>query len=94
MPIITKELALSIAKKLEAEIQKRSKKAHDLAKVYHDGKLIASFGIRRGSKKNLGHDFVPAALYVGPNQARLLGQCPLKREEWLEILREKGKLPA
>lgn len=46
MATITKELAIKIAKKLGAEIQNRGG-AHDLAKVYYKGKLIAHFGIRR-----------------------------------------------
>jgi hypothetical protein len=89
--IITRELADKIAKKLRAQIRSKGK-AHDYALVYHGGKLIASFGIRRGSKKSLGHDHVPGRLYISPRQARLLGQCPLKRAGWLAILDEKGKL--
>ena len=92
MPIITKELALSIAKKLKADVKKRPKKAHDMAFVYHEGKLVASFGIRRGSRKDLGHDHVSGQLYVRPREARLLGECPLLREDWIAIMAEKGML--
>lgn len=92
MPIITKELALRIAKKLKADVKKRSGKAHDIALVYHEGKLVAQFAIRRGSKKNLGHDHIPSDLYVRPRQARLLGQCPLLREDWIAMMAEKGML--
>jgi hypothetical protein len=92
MPIVTKELALSIARKLNAHIKSRPNKAHDIAQVYHEGRLVAQFGIRRGSKKDLGHDHVPGDLYVRPREARLLGQCPLLREDWVEIMRQKGML--
>jgi len=90
--IITKELAVKIAKKLDATIS-RTGGAHDLAAVFEDGILVASFGIRRASKKDKGHDHIPADIHVGPRFAKGLGQCPKSREEWIEVLREKGILP-
>jgi len=91
MPIITKELALEIAKKLKAKIIKRNK-PHDIALVYHEGKMVAQFGIRRGSNRNLGHDHIPAQIFLRPRETRLLAQCPLSREEWIKIMSEKGKI--
>ena len=90
--VITKELAVKIAKKLGAEITK-SGGAHDLANIYHDGVLIASLGIRRASEKDKGHDHVPADIYVGPGFAKLLGQCPKSKKDWLKVLQEKGIIP-
>lgn len=92
MANITKELAVKIAKKLKASIIERNNRPHDIAQVYHEGKLIAMFGIRRGSNKNLGHDHIPSQIFVRAKEAKLLGQCPLSREEWIEILKEKGKI--
>lgn len=92
MVIITKELAEKIVKKLKAKILKRGNRPHDLAQVFHKGRLIASFGVRRGSKKNLGHDHIPDQIYVSTREAKLLGQCPLSRDEWINILTEKGKV--
>ncbi len=51
--IITKELAQKIAKKLGAEVVTETS-AHDIAYVYEGGRLIASFGIRRGQRKTKG----------------------------------------
>jgi hypothetical protein len=90
--VVTKQLAQAIAKKLGAVIKERPGKAHDLAEVYHEGRLVAHFGLRRGSNRELGHDHVPGQIFVGPRQARLLGQCPLSRDEWITILAEKGKV--
>jgi len=90
MAIITKELALRIVKKLKAEIRTRPNRPHDLACVFEGGILIAAFGIRHGSNKNLGHDHIPDDLHVHPWEAKLLGQCPLSRDEWLTILTKKG----
>jgi len=88
--IITREHALKIASKLGAEVEARGK--HDMAYVRHEGKLIASFGIRRCSQKDKGHDYISKALSIGPHDARLLAQCPLLREDWINILKDKRLL--
>jgi len=89
MAIITKELALEIVKKLKAKVVKRAK-AHDIALIEHEGRIIAQFGIRRGSKKDLGHDHIPEQIFLRPKQAKELGQCPLSGEDWIRIITEKG----
>jgi hypothetical protein len=88
--IITKELAERIAKKLRAQMDSRPSRAHDLARVWEGAQVVAMFGIRRGSGKDAGHDHIPEDLHVSPRDAKLLGQCPMKREQWIEKLREKG----
>ncbi len=88
--IITKELALKIAKKLDAQIVKEG--AHDIAQVFHEGRLVAQFGIRRGSEKDKGHDHIPRDLHLGPGRARLLGQCPMKREDWIHEMIDQGRI--
>ncbi|MCX7048435.1 MAG: hypothetical protein NTX50_23485 [Candidatus Sumerlaeota bacterium] len=92
MAQITKQLAIKIAEKLEAKIISKHKKAHDLALIFHNGKMIAHFGIRRGSNKEMGHDHIPEQIFVGMREAKLLGQCPLQRNDWLEIIKKKGKI--
>ena len=88
--IITKELAERIAAKLLAVSHPKKNRPHDLYCVYHEGLLIAHFGVRRSSKKDQGHDHVPGQIRVSPNQARLLGQCPMSREEWIAEMKKKG----
>ena len=88
--IVTKEHAIKIAKKLKANY--RQEKAHSYADIFHDGKLIAWFGIRRGSEKDKGHDHVQKDLHVNGHQARLLAACPLSREDWLQIMKQKELL--
>lgn len=90
MAQITKQHALAIAKKLKAVI--REEKAHAYADIFHDNKLIAWFGIRRGSQKDLGHDHIPRDLHVNSHQARLLAACALTRDQWLKIFAEKNLL--
>ena len=91
MPLLTKEHARSIATKLGAEIR-RKRKAHDLAVVYEGGLRIAQFGIRRGSRKNLGHDHLTHALHLSLRQCLELARCPMSREQWIGSLRDKGLL--
>jgi hypothetical protein len=88
--IITKELAERIAMKLQAVCAPKKNRPHDLYRIYHEGRLIAHFGVRRSSKKDQGHDHVPAQIRVSPNQARLLAQCPMSREEWIVEMQRKG----
>ncbi len=88
MPVITKELAIKIAKKLGAEMAEKG--PHDIALIKYEGKLIARFGIRRGSRKDAGHDHIPGDIHTSPRYALLLGQCPRKQEEWVAEMKEKG----
>ena len=90
--VITKELALKIVKKLKARKIVSRSKAHDLYAVEYQGRIIAVLSIRRGSQKDMGHDYLPRDLRIGPHAARLLGQCPLKREDYFRSLEERGLL--
>jgi hypothetical protein len=87
---ITRELADKIAKKLKAKIDTKISKAHDMALVYEGKVLIATFGIRRGSEKDKGHDHIPAQIFVNSHFAKSLGQCPKSRAHWIEEMRGKG----
>lgn len=92
---ITKELALRIVAKLGARpsADQRSGAAHDLYDVVLDGVRVTTLSIRRGSSRDLGHDFLPRQLRLGPNQAKRLGQCSISVEQSIAILREQGVLP-
>lgn len=92
MPQFTQSHARAIAGKLGANINKK-RSAHDVAEVIYAGKLVVQFGIRRASKE-VGHDYLPANLYLTTRQCRQLAQCPLTHDEYFAILREKGKLGA
>jgi hypothetical protein len=86
--IITRELADNIVEKLDAQIEHGRK--HDVAYVYHDGKMIAHFGIRRGSEKDQGHDHIPHCLHYSPSDTKELGICKKYKTDWLENMRKKG----
>lgn len=90
--IITKELADAIVKKLGAMVSLKPHRAHDIANVWVENKLVATFGIRRGSQKDAGHDHIPNALHLGPRDTKLFGQCDITPEAWVEMLRAKRLL--
>ena len=87
---ITKELALKILSKLKAEAITIRSDVHDVYGVFHNDQMVKSFGVRRSSQKNKGHDHIPTELGVGPNFAKQLAQCPKSRDDFL---RRIGELP-
>ena len=86
--MITKDHAARIAAKLRATIRQGGN--HDIAVIEHQGKRIAQFGIRRGSRRDAGHDHVPASIYVSTRPALDLARCPMSYEQWIAVLRDKG----
>ena len=82
------DLALKIAKKLDATLSEGS--AHQLAEIYHQGVLIGSFGIRRSSKKNIGHDYIPREIHLNMHRTKLLGRCPFTKADYIEEMQKKG----
>jgi hypothetical protein len=88
--MLTRDHANEIARKLGAEINK--KRAHQIAVIYVNGKFIASFGIRHGSKRDAGHDHIPRDIYFPPNKCLRLAQCSLNLPDWIKSLKEQGKI--
>jgi hypothetical protein len=86
--MITREHAAKIAAKLRATF--RTGGNHDIAVIEFEGRRIAQFGIRRGSRRDAGHDHIPASIYVNARSALDLARCPMSYEQWIEVLREKG----
>lgn len=80
---ITKEHALKIADKLEAVSITTKSDVHDQYGVYHEGQLLATFGVRRASRMGKGHDYIPGELNVGPNFAKQLAHCTKFRRDYL-----------
>ena len=85
---ITKDHADKIRRKLKMKVKSGSK--HDIAQFWYNKKIICSFGIRRGSKRNIQHSFIPDQIHVSHSQALALAQCPMSRDEWIQLMVEKG----
>ena len=88
--IITKELAIRIADKLGAKKKSKRNRPHDLYIFYYKGKIIATFGIRRGSEKDKGHDFIPGKIHLSPSEAKTFGQCGFDMQWFIKKMIEKG----
>jgi len=86
--MLTKTDAEAIARKLKAEMRQGRK--HDIAAIKYNGQTIAHFGIRRGSRRDQGHDYVSGQIHVSPRQATNLAQCPMSFDQWIVLMREKG----
>jgi hypothetical protein len=90
MKTLTANEAEQIAHKLNADLEER--RGHRIAYVRWQGKIIATYGIRRGSKE-LGHDYIPRQIFITMREAFDLARCPLSRDEYFNRLRMRGKLP-
>ena len=60
--MLTKDHAEKIAAKLKARMRSGAK--HELAVFEYEGRIIAQFGIRRGSRKDQVHDFIPNSIHL------------------------------
>jgi hypothetical protein len=89
--IITKELAEKIADKLDATYENDG--SHQIAYIHYKGLLVAEFGIRRCSEKDKGHDYVPGQIHMTPGKAKHFAQCHISKEQWVELMQEKGIIP-
>jgi hypothetical protein len=81
---ITKEYAEKIAEKLGATDETKPGDEHDEKVIYFEGRFVARYGIRRGSKKNSGHDHVQKNLNVNMHFAKELATCTKSRLEYFE----------
>jgi len=88
---LNKEDARKIVRKLGARIKPGG--PHDIAEVWEGGVLLVRFGIRRGSRKDLGHGHISHQLPLRPHEAKDLALCPLSKDRYLELLAERGPKP-
>jgi len=89
MRTLTSKEAEQIAAKLEAEIKEG--RGHARALIRWQGRIVASYGIRRGSRET-SHDYVPKQIFLTFRETLDLARCPLTKEGYFEILRQRGKL--
>ena len=86
---IQRRAAREIAEKLEADVE-LGKGDHDTAYVRVDGRIVASFGIRRARKS--GHFHIPRQNYVSETQAMRLASCEMTYDDYVDVLRKKNLL--
>lgn len=96
MPNITKDQAEAILKKLVSapanpdrdrfSIEHRAGKSHDIYKLQYQGIWIGQFNIRRGSKRNLPHNFIADQLHLTRAQGLDFAQCMLSIDGYVDLL--------
>ena len=86
---IQRREAQGIAAKLEANVES-GKGDHATAYVRVDGRIVATFGIRRGRRS--GHFHIPKQIRVSETQAMRLASCAMSFDEWVAVWQEKGLL--
>ena len=77
--------AVEIAKKLGAKIEEKTN--HGLALVWFNGRVVTTFGIRRGTQS--GHGHIPKQLFISERDALLLANCDISKEEYFEMIADK-----
>ena len=87
--MLTQDDAEAIADKLGCTSHEGRRHKH--YELFVDDKLITSFGVCRASKDK-GHGHLPHQLYITQKQCRDLSKCPLSKEAYFQILREKNYL--
>lgn len=87
--MLTQDDAEAIAKKLDCTPDEG--RSHKYYELFADDKLITRFGVRRASREK-GHGHLPHELHITQKQCKDLSKCPLSKEEYFHILREKNYL--
>ncbi len=87
--MFTKKDAKAIAVKFG--VKPEPAKKHDIVYIRFEGRIVAKYGIRRGSH-NEAHPYIPAQLYLTNRQTKELASCSLSTNRYFEILREAGRL--
>ena len=88
--MLTARDALKIARKLGAEITEG--RNHTRVLVVIDEVVVGSNGVSRSSRER-NHDYIARQIGgISARQARDLSRCPLSKEDYVSIIRNKGLL--
>jgi hypothetical protein len=87
--LLTRDDAEAIADKLGCTSEEG--RSHKYYELFVDDKLITRFGVSRASREK-GHGHLPHQLHITQKQCRDLSKCPLEKDAYLQILRDKNLL--
>ena len=105
MPVVTKDDAREIARKLRRDAPKTAGRQkfvvtetegrdHTLVKLSYAGRVIGQYGIRRGSRRDAGHGGLLGQIHLTARQAYDFAKCHLTVDGYIDILVEKHQVPA
>jgi hypothetical protein len=90
---LLKSDALNIARKLNADVEPAGK--HQKATFWYNGLLILTFGIRHGKDEGHGHLVGQnKGIFLNETKAVAFARCAISFEAYINILRERGIIPA
>jgi hypothetical protein len=90
--MLTAQDGFNIAQKLGAQVTEG--RNHTKVLVVIDNVVIGRYGLSRGTREQ-NHDYIAKQIgRIGPRRAKQLSLCPLSKEEYVEIIRDKGLLAA
>jgi hypothetical protein len=101
MPTITRDHAERIRDKLSETpedhesltVERKKGRRHDIYTFSYRGQSIGRFGIRHGSNRNEGHNFVPRQLHLSQREGYDFAQCDISLDEYIDLLQEQGHIP-
>ena len=89
--MLTSEDGFKIAKKLDARID-QGKRKHIGVTVVIDDVTVGRYGLSRSSREQ-DHNYIAKQIgKISPRQAINLSRCPLSKEGYVQIIKEKGVL--
>jgi hypothetical protein len=87
---LTNEVAIKALHKLEAQDVSLKGAAHPTYAVIHEGRIVATTGLRHSSKRDIPVPHVKRNLNVSAAFVLDLARCPKSRDDYL---RQIGELP-
>lgn len=87
--MLTAADGLAIARKLDATPSERRR--HTRVIIELEGRIIGQYGIQRSSRDK-SHDYIARQIHLTGRQARNLANCPMTREQYITLLRERRLL--
>ena len=83
---LTNQVAKKALDKLDAKDETPKGAAHPIYAIYHDGRLVATTGLRRSSNRDIPVPHVKTDLRVSVRFVLDLARCPKTKTHWLQEL--------
>jgi hypothetical protein len=104
MSNLTKDDAEEIARKLRRgrptigrqrfEVVEQSRGGYRWISISYGGRRLARYGIKHGSRRNAGHDWIPGQIHLSDSEAYDFAKCHLSIDGYIDILARKNIVAA
>ncbi len=72
------------------EVTTREGREHTIVAISYEGVFVGQYGIKRGSRRDAGHGWVPDQIHLTPHKAHELATCSMSVDGYLDVLVEKN----